>query len=357
MSSRPSSGSLFSNARMPRTRYQGSKWKLCDWIWESVRTLSFHTVLDAFSGTASVSHMFKRRDKAVTCNDVLRFNHQVGLALIENGAETLDDATVETLLCRQNGVAYRDFIERTFQGVYFTDAENRWLDTLCENIRSLPSPARRALAWFALGQAALAKRPYNLFHRRNLYMRTADVPRGFGNKTTWDRSFDELFRRFVAQANDAVFDNGQPCRALCRSAETLEPGYDLVYIDPPYLNGKGVGVDYHAFYHFLEGLVEYDGWADRIDWTSPHRRLIPKTSPWMRRDEIGAAFRALFARFAGSHVVVSYRSDGIPTPAELAAWLSAHKRRVRVLECPRAKKYVLSTNGRARELLLVATDG
>ncbi len=356
MSSRPSSGSLFSDARMPRTRYQGSKWKLCNWIWDSVRDLSFHTVLDAFSGTASVSHMLKRRDKAVTCNDVLRFNQQVGLALIENSAETLDDATVEVLLRRKTGVAYRDFIEQTFQGVYFTDAENRWLDTLCGNIRGLSSPARRALAWFGLGQAALAKRPYNLFHRRNLYMRTADVPRGFGNKTTWDRPFEELFRRFVAQANDAVFDNGQPCRALCRPAEMLEPGYDLVYIDPPYLNGRGVGVDYHAFYHFLEGLVEYDGWADRIDWTSPHRRLIPQPGPWTRRSEIGAAFQALFARFADSHLVVSYRSDGIPRPAELAEWLSAHKRRVRIVECPRAKKYVLSTNGRAREVLLVATD-
>jgi len=356
VSSRPSDARLFSDARMPRTRYQGSKWRLCDWIWQSVQRLPFQTVLDAFSGTASVSHMFKRRDKAVTCNDVLRFNHQVGLALIENSSETLDDATVAVLLRRHSGVAYRDIIERTFQGVYFTDAENRWLDTLCQNIPRLPSPARRALAWFALGQAALAKRPYNLFHRRNLYMRMADVPRGFGNKTTWDRPFEDLFRRFVAEANAAVFDNGQVCRALCRPAETLEPGFDLVYIDPPYLNSRGVGVDYHAFYHFLDGMVDYDGWADRIDWTSPHRRLVPQPGPWTRRDEIGPAFQALFARFADSHLVVSYRSDGIPSPAELADWLSAHKRCVRVLGCPRAKKYVLSTNDRAGEVLLVATD-
>jgi hypothetical protein len=84
--------------------------------------------------------------------------------------------------------------------------------------------------------------------------------------------------------------------------------------------------------------------------------MVPQPSQWTRRNEVGAAFRALFARFADSHLVVSYRSDGIPRPAELAEWLSAHKRRVRIVEYPRAKKYVLSTNGRAREVLLVATD-
>jgi len=33
--------------------------------------------------------------------------------------------------------------------------------------------------------------------------------------------------------------------------------YDLIYLDPPYLNSKGVGVDYSDFYNFLEGLCDY----------------------------------------------------------------------------------------------------
>ena len=73
---------------------------------------------------------------------------------------------------------------------------------------------RRALAWFALFQACIAKRPYNLFHRRNLDMRTADVGRTFGNKAAWDRPFEVHFRKYARQANAAVFDNALPCTAL-----------------------------------------------------------------------------------------------------------------------------------------------
>jgi len=350
-------GSLLSPpASMPRTRYQGSKRKLADWIAECTAGLRFDTVLDAFSGTAAVSHMFKRQGKAVTCNDILRFNHLVGTAIIENGSRTLDAEEIEGILAPRSGGTYPDFIERTFDGIYFTADENRWLDTTCRNLRDLDDPCKRALAWYAVGQAALAKRPYNLFHRRNLYMRIADVPRSFGNKVTWDTPFADLFRRVAKEANLAVFDNGRPCRALNRDALDVEPGYDLVYIDTPYINANGVGVDYHGFYHFLEGLLDYDGWAERIDWNSKHRRLTPQPGPWTAPSRIGAAFRALFERFASGSLVVSYRSDGIPSPPELERLLREVKRHVTVHRYPGRKKYVLSTNGRATEILLVATD-
>jgi hypothetical protein len=52
------------------------------------------------------------------------------------------------------------------------------------NIGELNNEYKRAIAYSALCQACLAKRPYNLFHRANLYMRTQDVERSFGNKTT-----------------------------------------------------------------------------------------------------------------------------------------------------------------------------
>ena len=51
----------------------------------------------------------------------------------------------------------------------------------------------------------------------------------------------------------------------CQPTEV--PGsYDLVYVDTPYISSKGVGVDYLHFYHFLEGLTDYDNWKSRIDY-------------------------------------------------------------------------------------------
>ena len=339
----------------PRTRYQGSKRKLAGAILDELRDLEFTTVLDAFGGTGAVSYAFKCAGKQVTYNDILAFNHQIGLALIENDTVRLDAEEIEAIGVKQPGVEYGDFIERTFGGIYFTDEENRWLDMAVGNIRRLKCPYKRAFAWFALFQAAMIKRPYNLFHRRNLYMRIADVERGFGNKAGWDRSFIDHFKVFAGQANAAVIDSDGRCRASCCDVLQTEPGYDLVYVDTPYINRSGVGVDYRDFYHFLEGIVCYDEWPRMIDFGSKHRRLIREHDPWSDTRSCRTAFRRLFDRFRDSTLVVSYRSDGMPTVDELARMLRDVKRHVRIIDGP-SYQYALSTNRRSREVLLVAVD-
>jgi adenine-specific DNA methylase len=184
-------------------------------------------------------------------------------------------------------------------------------------------------------------------------MRTANVKRGFGNKATWDTSFEEHFRRFVKEANAAVFDSGTPCRALCCDALDVPGDFDLVYIDTPYLNSRGVGVDYLEFYHFLEGMTDYQGWASRIDYNKKHRPLKAAKSPWSEPKRIGDAFEKVFRRYEQSIVVVSYRSDGIPSEQELLGLVAKFKTHVRVFY-QEEYKYVLSTNGNSKEVLLVA---
>ncbi len=44
----------------PSTRYQGSKLKIVDWIWENIKDLEFNTALDAFGGTGCVAYLLKR---------------------------------------------------------------------------------------------------------------------------------------------------------------------------------------------------------------------------------------------------------------------------------------------------------
>jgi adenine-specific DNA-methyltransferase len=204
-------------APMPTTRYQGSKRKLLDWLWSIVQTLDFDTVLDAFSGTASVGYMLKSQGKRVTCNDLLHSNHQVAVALVENDRSPLPDHVADRLLTAAPSDR-RTFIADTFRDIYFTDDENAWLDRLRHNIVGMEDRFHRATAWYALFQAAIAKRPYNLFHRRNLYMRTADVTRSFGNKRTWDKPFDEHWRHFVRRANAALIDTNKSCTCVCGDA-------------------------------------------------------------------------------------------------------------------------------------------
>jgi adenine-specific DNA methylase len=337
----------------PSTRYQGSKRRLVPQILEHVRGLEFATALDAFGGTGAVAHALKCMGKRVTYNDFLRFNHQIGVALIENDRVQLTDADVAGVGKRCRSVEYADFIERTFAGIYFTDEENRWLDVAVGNIRALPCRFKRALCWFALCQSALAKRPYNLFHRKNLYMRTAAVARSFGNKATWDRPFPEHFRTFARAANEAVVDSGGKCGAICRDVLEAPQDHDLVYLDPPYVDGRGVGVDYHHFYHFLEGMVNYETWPEVIDASSKHRRLSPRKTPWNDKESFLGWLGEIFCRFRRSIIVLSYRSDGTPSVQDFLDLLRAVKPNVQAHELARYQ-YALSTNVQSHEVLFVA---
>ncbi len=338
----------------PSTRYQGSKAKLVDWIWKQVSNLNFTTVLDAFGGTASVSYLFKTKAKKVAYNDLLQFNYNIALALIQNKNTRLGSNEVDWLLQKHSYIDYPSFIQENFSGIYFTDDENVLIDQLITNINYLNDQYKQAVAFFALCQACIIKRPYNLFHRKNLYIRLADVKRSFGNKTSWDRPLNDWFRDFVKEANQAIFDNGHENIVYNMDVLAIPTNYDLVYIDPPYISRQGVVVDYLNFYHFLEGLAVYPDWKNRIDYKSKHRRFIAKTNDWTDKKKVIAAFDKLFERYQHSILVVSYRNDGIPSETELLDLMKKYKKSTHV-ECYGKYQYALSTNTNSQEILLIGT--
>jgi len=339
------------DAIFPSTRYQGSKLKIADWIWDAVCDLEFETALDAFGGAGSVGYMLKQHDKQITYNDVLKFNWYIGSALIQNDEVVLSDEDIDFILNENSNVKYPTFVHDTFGDIYFTKDENKWIDRVTTNIFLLDDFYKKALGFFALFQACIIKRPYNLFHRKNLYIRLSEVERSFGNKTTWDTPFQEHFKQFVAEANQAVFCNGKQNKALNLDVFDINEYYDLVYIDTPYISKKGVGVDYLGFYHFLEGLTNYADWKERIDYHSKHKRLKGNRSVWADKNAIVSGFDKLFDKFKESILVVSYRADGIPSIPQLVDLLKKYKAEVREIKRT-SYKYVLSTNHSEEVLIL-----
>lgn len=336
----------------PSTRYQGSKNKILDWIEYCTKDLQFKTVLDAFGGTGSVGYMFKKQGKQVFYNDYLSFNTFIGQALIENSNTFLEDEDIHFLLTKHQNVAYPTFIFDNFRDIYFTDEENSWLDMIITNIHLLEDKYKKVLAFFALFQACIIKRPYNLFHRKNLYVRTAEVERSFGNKKTWDTSFEDHFLKFVEEVNNAVFDNGK--QNLAFNGDIFDWNFstpDLVYIDTPYISAKGVGVDYFDFYHFLEGLTKYEKWGSMIDENSKHKKIKNGKNEWCKKGEIHEAFEKLFEKFKDSKMVISYRDDGIPTTEELVKMLERLGKKVEVKKMD--YKYALSS-ATSKEVLIIA---
>lgn len=344
----------FSKYKFPSTRYQGSKAKIVDWIWENIKDLEFNTVLDLFGGTGCVSHKLKKNGKEVIYNDILKFNSIIGKALIENNGEIITEYDIEKILTK-NSNYYPTFIKENFSDVFYLDEENEWLDYVSYNIRNMDNEYKKCMAYFALFQSCIIKRPYNLFHRANLYVRTSEVKRGFGNKTTWDKSFEEHFRNFIDEANKAVFNNNKKCVSLNYNArnfpvEIYKP--DLVYIDTPYINAKGVGTDYLDFYHFLEGMVMYDEWEDLILHKYKHKTIKGKgENPWNNKKKILEEFDNLFNKFKDSILVISYRDNGIPTHEEIIDLLKKYKSEV--IDVSKEYKYVLS-NEKSNEMLIIA---
>ena len=339
-------------SKFPTTRYQGSKLKYVDWIWNCIKDLEFHSVLDAFGGTSVVAYKMKKNNKSVTYNDILLFNHIIGKALIENDSEKIDSKDLDFILTKQKNIDYPNFIATTFNDVYYTDEENKWLDMVVTNIRLIPNEYKKAIAFFALFQSCIIKRPYNLFHRKNLHIRMADVKRTFGNKTTWDKPFDLFFKKFVKEANAAIFDNHELNKSINLDIFAVNnTKLDLVYIDPPYIPKNGSLTTYEDFYHFLNGIVDYDNWYKKIDYDSKHLKLKTNSSIWENKKEILSAFEKLFNQFKDSIIIVSYREDGIPSVEELTDILKSLNKKIEIKKID--YKYALA-NKNSKEVLIIA---
>ncbi len=337
----------------PQTRYQGSKFKLLSWIWENISFLDFDKVADLFGGTAAVSYLMKINGKSVTYNDLLKSNYFKGLALIENCETRISKFELSNILEREDNDQLK-VISTIFQNIYYTNEENNWLDRIIQNINFYFNDGhyKKAILLWSLFQACIIKRPYNLFHRKNLYIRTNNVKRSFGNKTTWDKPFEYYFKKFVHQINHAIFNNKKSCEAFQRDALDFRNNFDLVYIDTPYISNKAVGVDYFQFYHFLEGICDYDNWEHKIDYSKKHRPLYSPYNRWVDKNKIIDAFLDLISHYKNSHIVISYRSDGIPSVDELIEIVKQFKRNYKVVIF-KNYKYVLSTNNKSDEILII----
>lgn len=344
---------FFEEILFPSTRYQGSKAKITSWIWENIKTCQFHTVLDAFGGTGSVSHLLKRKGKKVHYNDYLTFNYLTGKALIENNTVILEQNEIDELLNKKSNNS-GTLIQDIFKDIFYLHEENVWLDNMVYNITEMKDEYKQAIAWFALFQSCLIKRPYNLFHRANLGVRTKEVKRSFGNKISWDAPFEGYFKKFVNEANKSIFDNGTTCAAYNYDIINFPfTDYDLVYIDPPYISGQGIGTDYIDFYHFLEGMVHYNDWESLIFKKYKHKPLYGKGgNPWINKKTIYTSFEDLIRKFKNSTLVISYRSDGIPSEKEIYEMLKPYYKNVRIVKS-KVYKYALSRNN-SRETLFIA---
>lgn len=324
----------------PQLRYMGSKYRLLDWIHETLCGLHFDTALDAFSGSGCVAYLLKRMGKQVTTNDFLLFPHLIGTATIANQRQRLTPADIESLL-RPNR-RRKQFIERNFQGVFFDVEGLRFLDLLWANLDELNHPQKRALALTAAFRACVKKQP------RGVFTVTGDLQRYDDGRRDLRLSLRDLFLESTQAFNAVVFDNTRRNASLRGDVLQVPPaGFDLVYMDPPYVPRADDNC-YIKRYHFLEGLASY--------WTEPGTEILAATTshkiakrhtPFSYRRTAVEAFRAMFGHFASSTLVLSYSSNGYPDLPTLVDLMREVKSRVTVHQRPH--RYHFGTHDKVAE--------
>lgn len=315
--------------KFPPTRYMGSKSKLLDYIWAASEPFEFETVLDLFSGSGVVSYMYKAYGKRVISNDYMTMGSVMTKALIQNNRITLPIEKAKKLMISNGNID--TFVQDTFEGIYFSNGDNRFIDTVRSNIKLLDNEYEKAIAMEALIRSCTKKRPRGIF--------TYVGERYNDGRKDLLKSFEEQFIEAVQLINGAVFSNKKKNRSCNEDSMLLKAKADLVYIDPPYYTPKSDN-EYVRRYHFVEGLAR-DWQGVDIQEETKTKKFKSYPTPFSTKDGAANAFDTIFKRYANAILIVSYSSNSLPTMDEMVTLLKKYKKNVTVI--PVDYKYSFGT--------------
>jgi len=320
-------------AAFPRLRYMGSKYKLVPHLAALFHELGGRTALDAFSGSGVVSYALKALGYAVTSNDFLAFPRVIAESTVANHGERL--SADEIGLITGPPADDRDFIQRTFDGLYFTADDRAFLDSAWSHVDVMHG-FKRSLAIAGLVLAAARKQPRGVFTVTDL--------RYDDGRRDLHLPLRQHFVEAVEAYNHVVFE-GPDCRALQGDVRQLEAGgIDVVYLDPPYAPPKDDNC-YIKRYHFLEGLAVYWDGLTILENTKT-KKLEKRYTPFSYKHTVAAALLETFEQFRHSTIVLSYSSNAVPDAETIERLLRSVKKDVRVLSIDH--RYHFGTHAQAQ---------
>ena len=239
-------------------------------------------------------------------------------AVVANQTERLTEDDIERIV--GPAADSRDFIQQTFDGLYFTAEDRVFLDSAWSHIDEMTGP-KRSLAVASLVLAAARKQPRGVFTFTEL--------RYDDGRRDLHLPLREHFAETAREYNAVVFDSGAECRSIKADVFDVDPcGHDLVYLDPPYAPPRDDNC-YIKRYHFLEGLSVY--WRGQtIMENTKTKKLEKRFTPFSYKRTIEDALCRTFERFADSTIVLSYSSNAVPDAQTIQGLLAEVKPAVEV---------------------------
>lgn len=327
--------------KYPATLYRGNQGRIIGSLKQFLDDLGAEKVFDAFSGSGVVSYLFKNLGYEVIGCDNMHYAHHLSKALVENSHHTLNQQDIAFIFQNNENPG---FITETFKGLYFSEAENRFLDRVCFNIHRMKHPYKKSLALAALGRACLRRRPRSIF----TYV-------GFHHDTNFENLKTTLKDHFliaIQDLNRAVFNNGKSHQTICGDVMTIQSvDADLVYLDPPYPTTKGDN-DNSRRYHFIEGLCT--NWSHvKIQHETKTKKFERYKSLFNTIEGSRKAFEILFDRFNDKTILLYWNSMSAISRDELVEKLISKNKRVNVFELS-SKSSIQNHEMFGREYLILA---
>lgn len=295
----------------PEPQYLGAKHTLISWLNKHIPR-DIKTALDAFGGSQSVAFFLKQRGVTITTNDFLNFNHQIGLALIENKDQILTDEDIHSLLnIDEDPDPAFQLIENTYTDIFFERSESRFLDGFRKNIEKLKNPYKKALAFTIMNRSLTRKITMGHFAHTQA-LKYASCPERLKRNRSLARPIRDIFVELVPKYNQAVFDNQQENKSYNENILDLFSKIgrvDLAYFDPPYCDSHA---DYQSFYHLLETYVEY--WKDKQFINTIKRYEPQRFSGFDKKRDVVASFEKLFESAQDiPYWLISYNNRSYPS--------------------------------------------
>ena len=341
----------FFEYRFPLPQYLGAKHIHLPWIRTFIPE-GVRVAVDAFGGSQSVAFLFKQMGLKTITNDLLSFNYQIGLALIENREQFLTAADVDVLFSENPDPVHYNLMESLFTDLFFEQSETQFLDAFRGNVERLSNKYKRALALTVMNRSMTRKTTMGHFAHTQALSYAADPERIKRNRSLI-RPLKDIFVELLPEYNAAIFDNGEENRSLQGDATKILPLEDeaeLIYFDPPYCDSHA---DYQGFYHLLETYTEY--WKDKTFVNGTKRYEPKRKSGFDRKAEILDAFKKTFANAQHiPHWLISYNDRSFPDIDTLTSLISEWR------DCRVEKKgYLAGRGGKgsvagSHEILIIA---
>ena len=273
-------------------RYLGSKYKLLDFIDETIKNNcgEYNSVFDVFGGTGVVSNYFSEKGKKIYINDILKSNYCIYRAFLGN--EKFSENKIKKIIDEYNKISdlEENYFSKNYKNTYFSENDCQKIGYIRENInkkfenKEINEREKYILIaslLYSMDKIANTVGHYDAYRKKQkledcFEMYNLDINKNQTIKNEiYNMDSNELAKKIKA---------------------------DIVYIDPPYNSRQ-----YGDAYHLLENVAE---------WKKPKVYGVAKK---MDRSKIKSnyctnkasnAFKDLIKNCNCKYIIVSYNNMG-----------------------------------------------